>query len=240
MGWIILAVLGTAVPVILFVLLTDGRYFGKPLVRWLYDRLGPSIFGTQSETARWQALAQELHLAGGEQILDVGTAIGDLPLALAAMPGFCGQVVGVDWSTQMIATAQKNAVRRGLHDRARFQVVDVREGLPFRDGEFDVVCCIGLLETWPHPEQILGELCRVLAPGGALVLSLYRGLFATSAALSLKWYQEHLAQTGLTHLRVTSCRRTQDLVIARSRAISSSAPSPRADARARTREGEMQ
>jgi ubiquinone/menaquinone biosynthesis C-methylase UbiE len=220
MDWIIFAVLGTAVLVILFVLLTDCRYFGKRLMRWIYDRLGPALFATQTEADRWHALAQELRPSGRERILDVGTAIGDLPLTLATLPGFDGQVVGIDWSPQMVATAQEEARRRGLHDRATFQVVDVREGLPFQDGEFDVICCLGLLETLPHPESILQELCRVLAPGGTLVLSLYRGLSSISAALSLKWYQRHLVQLRWTELRVAACRRSQDVVIARSPSVS--------------------
>jgi ubiquinone/menaquinone biosynthesis C-methylase UbiE len=216
MGWIVLAVVGTTALVLLFILLTDGRYFGKSLMRWVYDRFGPALFGTQSEAGRWQALARELHLSGDERILDVGTATGDLPLAFAALPGFKGQVVGVDWSPQMIARAQESARQRGLGDRATFQVVDVRAGLPFRDGEYDVVCCLGLLETLPHPERLLGELTRVLAPGGAIVLSLYTGLMSTSVALSLKWYRAHLERLGFLKLRVAACRRTQDLVIARS------------------------
>jgi ubiquinone/menaquinone biosynthesis C-methylase UbiE len=215
MGWIALAILAAAVGIILLILLTDGRYFGKPLMRWVYDRAGPALFGSASEAARWQTLAQELALAGDKRVLDVGTAVGDLPLTLAALPGYSGRVVGVDWSPRMIAAALERAQKRGLHERVTFQVVDVREGLPFRDGEYDVVCCLGLLETLPHPEPILEELCRVLAPGGTLVLSLYRGWASTSVALSLKWYREHLATLGLTELRVAACRRNQDVVLAR-------------------------
>ena len=220
MPWIIAAVpavaaVAAAALIVLFILLTDGRYFGKRLMRWVYDRLGPAIFGAATETEHWHALARELHLAGNERILDVGTAVGDLPLTLAAMPGFHGQVTGVDWSPKMIAAARASAQQRGLADRARFQVVDVREGLPFSDGAFDTVCCLGLLETWPQPEQILRELCRVAAPDGTLVLSLYRRLASTHVALNLAWYREHLGPLRYTALRVVASRRSQDVVIAR-------------------------
>ena len=58
MGWVILIILGTAALATLFVVLTDGRYFGKRLTRWIYDRFGPAIFGAHSEARRWRALRE--------------------------------------------------------------------------------------------------------------------------------------------------------------------------------------
>ena len=69
--------------------------------------------------------------------------------------------------------------------RARFKVVDVRTGLPFDAEAFDVVFCLGLLETLPEAERVLAELRRVLRENGVLALSVYRGWTAGSAALSL-------------------------------------------------------
>lgn len=216
MVWIILIILGVVGLTTLFVLLTDGRYFGKRLMRSVYDRFGPVIFGALSEAERWHSLAKALKLCGDEKILDLGTATGGLPLTIAAMPGFRGRVVGVDWSPRMIAAAQAEAGRCGLEGRAKFRVADVRKPLPFPDDEFDIVFCLGLLETLPHPERILQELVRVLKSGGVLVLSLYRSWAARSVSLGLGWYREHLAALGLQDLRVVPCRRHHDVVIARS------------------------
>ncbi len=216
MIWVILAILGVAGAATLFVIVTDGRYFGKRLMHWVYDCLGPAIFSTRSEAEHWRGLAEALELRGDEALLDVGTAVGDLPLTIAAMPNFRGQVVGIDWSPRMIVVAQAEAARRGLDNRARFQVADVRKALPFEDGEFDVVTCLGLLETLPHPERILRELRRILKPDGILVLSLYKsGPTQQLVALGLDWYQQHLFALGLQDLQVVSCRRHHDIVIAR-------------------------
>lgn len=215
MGWIIPVGL-VVVTIILFVLLTDGRYFGKQLVYWVYDRIGPAVFSAHSEVERWRSLMERVGMQGEERVLDVGTATGDLPLSIAGMPGFQGQVVGIDWSPRMMGVAREEARRRGLAERVRFEVVDVREGLPFATGEFDVIICLGLLETLPGPEEALEELRRVLGEDGVMVLSLYRGWTSRSAALSLDWYESHLGALGLNELEVVPCRGHHDVVIARS------------------------
>jgi ubiquinone/menaquinone biosynthesis C-methylase UbiE len=212
---ILLIAAGIASLAFAFVLVTDGRYFGKGLTHWIYDRLGPSIFGLRSETDRWRALVDRLSLRGDERVLDVGTAIGDLALSFAAMPEFRGHVLGIDWSPRMIAVATEAANRRGLEGKVRFEVVDVREGVPFEEDSCDLVFCLGLLETLPQPESLLAELRRLLAPGGRMVLSLYRGWASAGASLSLGWYRRHLVALGLGDLEVLPCRRNQDVVVAR-------------------------
>ncbi len=214
MEWVLVVaaiVLGAA----LFAVLTDGRYFGKPLVRWLYDRIGPAVFGRTSEAGRWAELAERVGLRGDEAVLDVGTAVGDLPLSIAGLEGFAGRVVGADWSPRMMAAANAEAADRGLAHRATFEAHDARQPLPFADGEFDVVFCLGLLETLPRPEELMRELVRVRRPGGALVVSLYQGWSARTVALSLDWYREQLASLGIEQLQVAPCRHHHDVVIAR-------------------------
>ena len=208
-----LLALGAAGLAIIFVLLTDGRYFGKPLVRRIYDRFGASIFGSRSEAERWHALAKTLALRGDETVLDVGTAVGDLPLSIAARPGFRGRVTGVDWSPRMMDAAQKRARRQGAP--ACFAVADARRSLPFAGGQFDVVFCLGLLETLPQAENLLSELARVLKTEGTLVVSLYRGWAAWSAALGERWYRQHLPSPDRWEVHIAPCRRGQDVLIAR-------------------------
>jgi SAM-dependent methyltransferase len=161
MSWIILIGLaGAGLIAVAFVLLTDGRYFGKRLMYRVYGRVGPAVFSLRGEAKQWHSLAECIGLHGRERVLDVGTAAGDLPLSIASMPDFRGQVVGLDWSPRMIRLAREEAGRRGLEDRARFEVVDIREGLPFTAGEFDVLICLVLLETLPEPDDVLEDFRR--------------------------------------------------------------------------------
>lgn len=200
---------------VIVVALTDGRYFGKWLMNRIYDFIGPSIFSAQSEAERWQKLAKNIKLLGDEKILDVGTAVGDLPLTIAGMTDFQGEVIGIDRSEQMIAVAKAKAIESGISKKVKFEVVDVQAGLDYEKGEFDVIICMGLLETLPNAEKILEEFSKILKPNGALVLSLYRGWAAASMALSYDWYDRKLTALGFQELEISPCRRNQDVVIAK-------------------------
>ena len=49
-GWsVLLAALGRGGAALLLVIVTDGRYGGRGLIRWVYGRLGPGIFGARRE-----------------------------------------------------------------------------------------------------------------------------------------------------------------------------------------------
>ncbi|GIK66569.1 MAG: hypothetical protein BroJett018_43630 [Chloroflexota bacterium] len=217
MIWGILGIVGFLIGGFLFILMTDGRYFGKQLMYRVYNRIGPAAFGSRSEARDWQNLLTSLHLRGDEKILDVGTAVGDLPLTIAAQADFHGHVSGIDWSPRMMEAANVETEKRGLSARVDFRVVDVRQPLPFDGNSFDVIFYFGVIETLPNPQVLLEELSRLLKPYGILALSLYKGWLSWSAALDLKWYQTHLADLGrpLQEIQILPFRNSQDVVVAR-------------------------
>ena len=47
---------------------------------------------------------------------------------------------------------------------------DDRSSLPFREGSFDLVVCTEVVEHLLWPQQLVGEVHRVLAPGGRLLI----------------------------------------------------------------------
>ena len=75
-------------------------------------------------------------------------------------PGF---VCGVDLSPDALRYCR----RRGLSALARGSVTS----LPFADGAFDLVTCHDVLYTVPDDVEAIGELARVLSPGGLLYLT---------------------------------------------------------------------
>jgi len=76
-------------------------------------------------------------------------------------------VVGVELSPAMLSVARQRATRLGRD-------VDLREGdaqhLPFGEASFDTVVCALSLCTIPSPVEAVGEMRRVLRPGGRLLL----------------------------------------------------------------------
>jgi SAM-dependent methyltransferase len=98
--------------------------------------------------------------------LDAGCGVGYHSLAIARR-GY--RVVGVDISSSVLKQAADNLDRCGLGDRVTFRCESL-EALPFPDGYFDVVHCRGVLMHVPQWEAALGQLCRVLKPGGKIVL----------------------------------------------------------------------
>jgi demethylmenaquinone methyltransferase/2-methoxy-6-polyprenyl-1,4-benzoquinol methylase len=132
---------------------------------------------------RWRARAIELAaVAPGDRVLDVATGTGDLAgAALAAVaPG--GEVVGVDFSEQMLARARTKL------PGARFIVADAL-ALPFADGEFDAATVGFGARNFSDLRRGVAEMVRVTKPGGRVVIleltqptrqplaSFYRGWF---------------------------------------------------------------
>jgi ubiquinone/menaquinone biosynthesis C-methylase UbiE len=76
-------------------------------------------------------------------------------------------ITGIELSPAMLAIARRRASDLGRD-------VDLREGdaehLPFADGSFDTVVCALSLCTIPDPAAAIGEMKRVLGPGGRLLL----------------------------------------------------------------------
>ena len=76
-------------------------------------------------------------------------------------------VVGADFAPPMLAIARRKAEARGLE--VRFLEADAL-ALPFPDGAFDAVTIAFGFRNFADYEKALGELYRVLAPGGRLVV----------------------------------------------------------------------
>ncbi len=97
------------------------------------------------------------------RVLDAGCGVGLTPCYLARTYG-C-RVVGIDITPGMIDLARREASRRGLDDRLRFAIGDVR-ALPFGEAEFDVVL-VESVNTFLNDRAVaFREYVRVALPGG--------------------------------------------------------------------------
>lgn len=106
-------------------------------------------------------VAKMVKKIGPERVLDVATGSGDLALEIKQR---CpdAEVVGTDFCEPMLAQAEK----RGLEKTIVADALD----LPFAYAEFDAVTVGFGLRNMADWEAALKEMCRVLRPGGLLVV----------------------------------------------------------------------
>ena len=130
----------------------------------LYDLTGGRLIRTTDA----EILARA-GVASGDHVLDVGTGPGYLALAASNLVGPDGGAVGIDASPEMIDRARTRAARQG--SRAEY-LVAAAESLPFDDDSFDVVVSRLVFHHLPGDVKTaaLGEVARVLKPGGRILL----------------------------------------------------------------------
>lgn len=117
---------------------------------------------------------EALALPNGSRGLDAGCGNGLQTVLLAQAVGAAGQVTGLDISGGLLHYAEDLVVRAGLSGRISLREGDVQR-LPFDDGAFDWAwssCCVGYA---PPLVPALGELARVVRPGGLVSILVWSG-----------------------------------------------------------------
>ena len=107
---------------------------------------------------------------GASQALDFGAGVGASSVCLARM-GF-KSVVGVEINPHYVKAAKLRARDMGLNLIQFIHLGDSRL-LPFENDRFAVVVCSGVIEHMLPSlrKQVIGEIWRVLAPDGILIIT---------------------------------------------------------------------
>ncbi len=112
-------------------------------------------------------LARRAGVHGAWRVLDLGCGTGATAQACLARLGPDGEVVAVDASPEMIDLA-----RGGTTDpRVAFHVAAAEELSAVATGPFDCTLCNAALWQFPAVQPVLGELARVLRPGGRFLFN---------------------------------------------------------------------
>ncbi len=152
----------------------QGFHFhtGRPLARMLgydmdmVDSLPDSVVESFAGTGNPFSLGP---IEAGQHVVDVGSGGGIDSLIAARLVGPDGAVIGVDMTEAMLKKARDGASNVGLTN-VTFKR-GVAEELPVEDGWADVVISNGVLNLCPDKAAALGEMHRVLRPGGRLQLA---------------------------------------------------------------------
>jgi ubiquinone/menaquinone biosynthesis C-methylase UbiE len=144
---------------------TRGHTLGAP---HLYDAF-VSLFFLGRRRATFSTLRDVAGVAFGQRVLDVGCGTGYFARLLAESVGHSGLVVGVDASREMITYASRKAA--GARN-CQFEV-GTAESLSLPSDRFDVVVSSLFMHHLPADVQALalGEMWRVLRPGGTLLIA---------------------------------------------------------------------
>jgi len=112
----------------------------------------------------------------GSRFLDLGSGPGVYTRSIKRSGHGC---VALDYSHRVVELASKK-------DPSGHYVQGEAYSLPFKDGSFDGLVCIGVLQSLANVDVALTEMCRVLAPGGCLFLDGLSRLFLIHALKALK------------------------------------------------------
>ena len=133
-------------------------------------------FATLAEPSNWReylSVHRHLKVGDGDRLLDVACGSG-LALELAGLLG--ARCAGIDASPRLVAVA-----------RDRSPAADIRVGdmlaLPWDDATFDVVT--SFRGVWGTTADALGEIRRVLVPGGRVGITVWGHIKASPGAWAL-------------------------------------------------------
>ncbi len=150
---------------------------------WLYVFFREKLFRDDTERfirALWPDVAPD----PGTQMIELGCGPGFYSCSLASrLPAL--NVLGVDRAARQLAWAEKKARTLQLTN-CEFETEDVLD-LTYADETFDVLLAARLFTVLPDPRRAVGEMYRVLRPGGRCLIAEPRYALWASLPLLAMW-----------------------------------------------------
>lgn len=140
-------------------------------------------------------------------VLDLGCGTGLVSRRICARPDFDGTCHGIDLSDYLVSAARRLADAEGAGERVRFEAGDTHS-LNLADASYDAVIAHTLFSHLDDPGAVLGEMARVVRPGGRIAV--YDGDYA-----SLTFEEADPEQSRQNSERVIEALVTQPRVLRR-------------------------
>ena len=146
---------------------TDLAPMDRDKVIAAYGRWAPiydNTFGRITTKGRERAV-ERINRLPPARVLEVGVGTG------ISLPAYDAEhrVVGIDLSTDMLAIARRRVEREGLSHVEAVEEMDAG-AMTFPDASFDVAVAMYVMTVVPDPDAVMGELARVVRPGGTVIV----------------------------------------------------------------------
>jgi arsenite methyltransferase len=105
----------------------------------------------------------------GDVVIDLGSGAGNDAFIARAEVGESGRVIGIDFTPAMIEKSRANAQKLG-YNNVTFRQGDIDE-MPVAANTADVIVSNCVLNLVPNKDKVVGEIFRVLKPGGHFSIS---------------------------------------------------------------------
>lgn len=105
----------------------------------------------------------------GDTVIDLGSGAGNDCFVARHETGPEGKVIGIDFTPIMIEKARHNAEKLG-YNNVEFREGDI-DAMPVGDNVADVIVSNCVLNLVPNKQKVIGEIHRVLKPGGHFSIS---------------------------------------------------------------------
>ena len=169
----------------------DGRYMTymvpykpKEEKNMFETRIPETCDGIQDDITvkHYDLMQRALRDRGNLPVKDLvgNTKKGDKGVEIGPGPGYYGlewlkqtdetELTGLEISPAMIALAEKNAEQYNLQDRVSYEEGNALK-MPFPDAFFDIAFSNSSLHEWEDPGKVISEICRILKPGGRMMIT---------------------------------------------------------------------
>lgn len=172
-------------------------------VQALFERLAPQydwfnrLASLGLDTGWRRATIERIAPQETGGLLDVATGTGELAILAARLRPRLGHIEGIDFAPYMLTLARKKVVQAGFQEKIRLTEGRV-EDLPYPDGTFTcLTTAFAMRHVRTHLAHVLGEMARVLSPGGQiLILEFSRPRWLAARALHGAYLRFALPQLG--------------------------------------------
>ena len=124
------------------------------------------------------------------RVLDVATGTADLAIKIERTL-HPRETIGIDLSTEMLDRGRAKVEQKGLSPRISLRKADAAD-LPFADASFDAAFVAFGVRNFEDLDAGLGDIRRVLRPGGALVVLEFSSPRAFPIKQVYDWYSRRV------------------------------------------------